>query len=100
MAAHNVHNIIFSGSALVYGERETAANKLLVESMPTGLDILNPYSRSKHMAELILSDCTNKVKYPIPDHLNVIGLVEKFNKHRSAFTLNYICQCNSSLSEQ
>jgi len=53
MKKHNVHNIIFSSSATVYGEQPTPK---LDESMPTGLKITNPYGETKHVIEEILKD--------------------------------------------
>lgn len=53
MKNHNVHKIIFSSSATVYGEQPTPK---LDESMPTGQGITNPYGETKHVIEEILKD--------------------------------------------
>ncbi len=53
MKAYGVKKIIFSSSATVYGEQPVAK---LVETMPTGIGITNPYGETKHMIEEILKD--------------------------------------------
>lgn len=52
MLQHQVHNLIFSSSATVYGEQPAVP---YVETMPTGQP-LNPYGRSKLIIEQILTD--------------------------------------------
>ena len=53
MKKHGVNKIIFSSSATVYGEQPTPK---LVETMPTGMGITNPYGETKHVIEEILKD--------------------------------------------
>ncbi len=53
MAKYNVHNLVFSSSATVYGVPETVP---LVEGMKTGCT--NPYGWTKLMNEQILTDAT------------------------------------------
>lgn len=53
MQRHGVHRIIFSSSATVYGEPSEAR---CVETMPTGIDLSNPYGRTKYFIEQILRD--------------------------------------------
>lgn len=53
MEEYNVKKIIFSSSATVYGDSETAKR---VETMPTGQNIANPYGKTKYMIEEILKD--------------------------------------------
>lgn len=53
MAKYNVHNLVFSSSATVYGIPETVP---LVEGMKTGCT--NPYGWTKLMNEQILTDAT------------------------------------------
>jgi len=52
MAQHNVHQLVFSSSATVYGEPEALP---LDEAMPVGQPT-NPYGQSKLMVEKILQD--------------------------------------------
>lgn len=52
MQAHDVKRLVFSSSATVYG----SAPVPYVETSPTGQGITNPYGRSKHIIEEILSD--------------------------------------------
>lgn len=53
MAEFEVHNIIFSSSATVYGD---AGTELLTEDLPVGRDLANPYGRTKYFIEEILRD--------------------------------------------
>ncbi len=53
MKEHNVHKIIFSSSATVYGNQGVAK---LNETMSTGNGITNPYGETKHVIEEILKD--------------------------------------------
>lgn len=50
---YNVHKIIFSSSATVYGDQGVAK---LDETMVTGIGITNPYGETKHVIEEILKD--------------------------------------------
>lgn len=51
MKKHNVHDIVFSSTAGVYGEAKTVP---ITEEFP--VSVLNPYSRSKLMIEDIMRD--------------------------------------------
>lgn len=53
MQKHNVHKIVFSSSATVYGNQEGIK---LDEDCQTGLGITNPYGQTKYMIEQILRD--------------------------------------------
>ncbi len=53
MKEHNVHNIIFSSSATVYGD---PASVPIREDFPTG-NTTNPYGTTKLMIERIMTDC-------------------------------------------
>lgn len=53
MKKYNVHKIIFSSSATVYGDQGVAK---LDETMVTGVGITNPYGETKHVIEEILKD--------------------------------------------
>ena len=53
MQNYNVKKIIFSSSATVYGNSNTAKK---TEDMPTGQNIANPYGKTKYMIEEILKD--------------------------------------------
>lgn len=53
MQNYNVKKIIFSSSATVYGDSNTAKK---TEDMPTGQNIANPYGKTKYMIEEILKD--------------------------------------------
>lgn len=53
MKEYGVKKIVFSSSATVYGEQPVAK---LVETMPTGMGITNPYGETKHMIEEMLKD--------------------------------------------
>lgn len=53
MKKYNVHKLVFSSSATVYGEQPVAE---LTEDMQTGVGITNPYGRTKYMIEEILKD--------------------------------------------
>lgn len=55
MQTHNVHKLIFSSSATVYGTPEELPLK---ETSRTGIGITNPYGRTKFMIEQILNDLT------------------------------------------
>ena len=53
MKRHNVQKMIFSSSATVYG---TPKYLPLDEDHPTGVNLTNPYGKSKYMMEEILKD--------------------------------------------
>ncbi len=53
MAAEGIRTIVFSSSATVYGEPESLP---LSEESPTGIDLANPYGKTKRMIEEILKD--------------------------------------------
>ena len=52
MVKYNVDKIIFSSSALVYGN-----SKIIPINETCKVDILNPYAQTKFMSESILKDC-------------------------------------------
>lgn len=61
MKNSHVKKIIFSSSATVYGDSDTAKR---TEEMPTGQNIANPYGRTKYMIEEILKDvCTSDPEF-------------------------------------
>lgn len=53
MAAEGIHTIVFSSSATVYGTPERLP---LTEESPTGIDLANPYGKTKRIIEEILAD--------------------------------------------
>lgn len=53
MEAEGISTIVFSSSATVYGEPESLP---LSESSPTGIDLTNPYGKTKRIIEEILKD--------------------------------------------
>ncbi|MFE7844136.1 UDP-glucose 4-epimerase GalE [Microbacterium sp. NPDC057407] len=53
MAAEGIHTIVFSSSATVYGTPEALP---LTEDSPTGIDLANPYGKTKRIIEEIISD--------------------------------------------
>lgn len=53
MAAEGIHAIVFSSSATVYG---TPEHLPLTEESPTGIDLANPYGKTKRIIEEILDD--------------------------------------------
>jgi UDP-glucose 4-epimerase len=53
MAAEGIRTIVFSSSATVYG---TPEHLPLTEESPTGIDLANPYGKTKRIIEEILSD--------------------------------------------
>lgn len=55
MADHHVYNLIFSSSATVYGDQDI---EKCIETLPTGINITNPYGKTKYMVEEILKDLT------------------------------------------
>ncbi len=53
MKAEGIPTIVFSSSATVYGDPEELP---LSEESPTGIDLANPYGKTKRMIEEIISD--------------------------------------------
>lgn len=53
MKKYGVHEIVFSSSATVYGLQETPE---CVETMMTGMNLTNPYGRTKYFIEEIMKD--------------------------------------------
>lgn len=53
MAAEGIRTIVFSSSATVYGDPEELP---LREDAPTGIDLTNPYGKTKRIIEEILKD--------------------------------------------
>lgn len=53
MKKHQVYNLIFSSSATVYGDQGVDR---CVETLKTGINITNPYGKTKYMIEEILKD--------------------------------------------
>lgn len=53
MQEYGVHKIVFSSSATVYGTQESTH---YVETMQVGVNLSNPYGRTKYMIEEILRD--------------------------------------------
>ena len=53
MQKHQVHQLIFSSSATVYGDQDGIK---LTEDSQTGVGITNPYGQTKYMIEQILKD--------------------------------------------
>ncbi|WP_206445641.1 UDP-glucose 4-epimerase GalE [Agrococcus sp. KRD186] len=54
MAEHGVTRFVFSSSATVYEQ----PGELLAESAPVGIDLPNPYGRTKAMIEAIVADAS------------------------------------------
>lgn len=53
MKKYGVHEIVFSSSATVYGIQD---NPEFVETMATGMNLTNPYGRTKYFIEEIMKD--------------------------------------------
>ena len=53
MKKYGVHEIVFSSSATVYGLQDTPE---CVETMMTGMNLTNPYGRTKYFIEEIMKD--------------------------------------------
>lgn len=73
MQKHGVKNIIFSSSATVYGD---PGQPLCVESLPTGINLANPYGRTKYFIEEILKDTAAsdpELKVTILRYFNPVG---------------------------
>ena len=76
MKEFEVKKFVFSSSATVYGEPKKMP---VVEDMPTGQGITNPYGRSKYMIEEILKDLfisDNSFKIAILRYFNPVGAYE------------------------
>lgn len=56
METEHIRTLIFSSSATVYGDPERLP---VSESAPTGVNLANPYGRTKHMIEEILRDAAS-----------------------------------------
>lgn len=72
MQKYNVHNIIFSSSATVYGSSTSPVS----ENSVTGLNITNPYGKTKFMIEEILKDLyasNNKWTIILLRYFNPVG---------------------------
>lgn len=70
MKKYGVHEIVFSSSATVYGLQETPE---CVETMMTGMNLTNPYGRTKYFIEEIMKD------YAIADPEFKATLLRYFN---------------------
>ena len=55
MAAEGIHTIVFSSSATVYGD-PAPEDLPLTEESPTGIDLANPYGKTKRIIEEIMKD--------------------------------------------
>ena len=72
MEKYNCYNIIFSSSATVYGDQYSP----FVEEMVTGINLTNPYGKTKYMIEEILKDLyqsNNKFNVIILRYFNPLG---------------------------
>ncbi len=74
MQQYDVNHLIFSSTAAVYGEPQTA---LITEKHP--LNPVNPYGRSKLMVEQIIKDMSEQgiLKYAILRYFNAAGADKK-----------------------
>ncbi len=70
MKKYGVHEIVFSSSATVYGIQD---NPEFVETMTTGMNLTNPYGRTKYFIEEIMKD------YAIADPEFKATLLRYFN---------------------
>ena len=70
MKKYGVHEIVFSSSATVYGVQD---NPEFVETMTTGMNLTNPYGRTKYFIEEIMKD------YAIADPEFKATLLRYFN---------------------
>lgn len=77
MKKNNIKNIVFSSTAAVYGEIQ--GDKKVDESFET--KPINPYGKSKAMAENIIIDMSNayNFNYAIFRYFNVAGAHEKYD---------------------
>lgn len=55
MAAEGIRTLVFSSSATVYGTPDTLP---LTEDSPTGIDLANPYGKTKRVIEEIIADAS------------------------------------------
>lgn len=72
MTKHHVSKLVFSSSATVYG----SAPVPYTEAYPAGMNIANPYGRTKYMIEQILSDSAasdNSLEFTCLRYFNPIG---------------------------
>jgi UDP-glucose 4-epimerase len=83
MKKHNVNKLIFSSSALVYGNSD-----IIPISEECNINILNPYAQTKFMSELILKDCSESydisciaLRYFNPVGCHSSGLIEENYKN-------------------
>lgn len=73
MSAHDVHRIVFSSSATVYGTPELLP---IPETAVVGVGLTNPYGRTKYIAELLLQDAAvadRSLRVTILRYFNPIG---------------------------
>ena len=76
MKKYGVHEIVFSSSATVYGIQD---NPEFVETMTTGMNLTNPYGRTKYFIEEIMKDYANadpEFKATLLRYFNPIGAHE------------------------
>ena len=76
MKEYNVKSIVFSSSATVYGEPKQMP---VTEDMPTGINLTNPYGKTKYFIEEILKDLfrsDNNWKIAILRYFNPVGAHE------------------------
>ncbi|USN96624.1 MAG: UDP-glucose 4-epimerase GalE [Candidatus Nomurabacteria bacterium] len=76
MQQHNVKQVVFSSSATVYG---TPEHMPLTEDSPVGIDLTNPYGKTKYMCEEILRDAVianDDLSVTILRYFNPIGAHE------------------------
>jgi UDP-glucose 4-epimerase len=71
MKSYEIKNLIFSSSATVYGDSEPPFN----ETSLTGINLTNPYGKSKYMCEEILKDIKDMNIYLLR-YFNPIGCHE------------------------
>lgn len=72
MQKHNVHKLVFSSSATVYG----SAPIPYIETQPTGQGVTNPYGQTKYMIEEIMKDTAkadSTCEFTILRYFNPIG---------------------------
>lgn len=76
MNKHNVKKLVFSSSAVVYGDPEELP---LVETSRTGVGLTNPYGQTKYMLEQILRDlcvADNELEVTLLRYFNPVGAHE------------------------
>lgn len=86
MIKHNVDKLIFSSSCTVYGN----VDGLIDET--ADLKPINPYARSKLMAEKIIEDCSKayKLSYIILRYFNAAGMDTDARLKRSPLSFNFL----------